>query len=64
MEPAGAGFEEARRDMIPPETYDQENPAKWAENDDWKLDLPFYGFEKSFSARVMVIKWAGSTFIG
>ena len=48
MEPAGAGFEEARRDMIPPETYDQENPAKWAENDGWKLDLPFYGFEKVF----------------
>ncbi len=48
MEPAGDGFEEARRTTTIDSHYNQENPKKWSEEDDWKLKLPFYGFEKVF----------------
>ncbi len=38
-------FAEALKPWAPPEKYDQEKPARWAEKRQ-NLDLPFYGFER------------------
>ncbi|MCD6074462.1 MAG: Arylsulfatase [Rhodospirillales bacterium] len=39
-------FAEAVKPWAPEATYDQENAANWEKHANWKLTLPFYGFEK------------------
>jgi arylsulfatase A-like enzyme len=37
---------EAIKPWAPQEAYDQENAANWTKHANWKLTLPFYGFER------------------
>lgn len=46
LEPPGAGFEEALKPWVPQTDYEQEIDGRWEKNPDWKLKLPFYGFER------------------
>ncbi len=39
-------FVEALKPWAPDAKYDQENIANWARDMNWKLELPFYGFER------------------
>ncbi|MFM9968162.1 MAG: sulfatase [Burkholderiales bacterium] len=39
-------YVEAMKPWAPDAKYDQENPVNWARDMNWKLELPFYGFEK------------------
>ena len=46
VEPPEGDFTEAVKPSAPEASYDQENAANWEKNSNWKLSLPFYGFEK------------------
>ena len=46
MEAPEGDFAEAVKPWAPEATYDQENAANWEKHSNWKLSLPFYGFEK------------------
>ncbi len=46
LEAPQGDFAEAVKPWAPDSVYDQENEANWARDPDWKLQLPFYGFER------------------
>ena len=46
LEALQGDYAEALKPWAPDSEYDQENEANWARDPNWKLKLPFYGFER------------------